>query len=166
MAKGTTHDRINLLTGAVLTGILIGFEKSWIIVAGFVAGFLLSTLILSPDLDLGPKKRAGVLRIFLYPYSLFFAHRGRSHSFLFGTLTRIFYGFFVFIVINTISHQMGYIEHNVFESLEFLTSYIEGYNYQLLSYKLLTWTFLGMFLADSLHIFADRIYSRFKRLFS
>lgn len=165
MAKGRAHDRLNLLIGSVCSGVLIGIEKNWPITFGFVLGFLLSTLVLSPDLDLGPKKRAGIFRIILYPYSVFFKHRGYSHSLLFGTLTRVFYGIAVVLFIIFCSHKMGYLKVNALQSVELIVNYLKNYNYDLSTYKLLTWTFLGMFLADLLHISIDLISSRFKRLF-
>lgn len=166
MARGKTHDRINLIIGSVFTGALIGLERNYLVVAGFVAGFLLSTLVVSPDLDIGPKKRTRWLQFFLYPYSIFFRHRGHSHSILFGTLTRVLYGILVFFAIVFILSKMGYIPIGAKDFFHIALDFLLSYDYSLVSYKFLTWTYLGMFLADLLHIFIDRISSawgRFRR---
>ena len=164
MAQGRTHDRINLIIGSIATGLLIGFEKNILIVTGFVFGFLLATLVLSPDLDIGPKKRTRLLQYFLYPYAIFFKHRGHSHSLLFGTLTRVLYGLLVLFLITFILNKMNYIQFGPSDFISNIFRFLSNYDYQLTSYKFLTWTYIGMFLADMLHIFIDSISTRWQKI--
>lgn len=169
MARGKTHDRVNLICGSIVTGGLIGFERNLLIIIGFIVGFLISTLVISPDLDIGPKKRTKWLQIFLYPYSIFFQHRGYSHSILFGTLTRIIYGLIVFLLIVFSLKRMDYIDYGEEAFLSSLWHFLREFDYSLIPYKFLSWTFFGMFLADILHIILDKISSkwgRFKRKFT
>lgn len=163
MARGKTHDRINLLVGSIVTGVLIGLERNTLVVAGFVFGFLVSTLIISPDLDLGPKKRTRWLQFFLYPYAIFFKHRGSSHSLLFGTLTRITYGVVVFLIMTFVLSEMKYIEFGAMDILHWALVFIRGYDYSLVEYKFFTWIYMGMLLADMLHICVDGISTRWNR---
>jgi uncharacterized metal-binding protein len=98
---GRTHDLINVTTFAV-TAVAITvihsvsgeqfFSREEIV--GYAAGYLIGTLWLSPDLDLNgtlPQKRWGPLKILWYPYARAFKHRGVSHGFVFGPLTRLLY---------------------------------------------------------------------------
>ena len=57
MAAGKTHDKLNLLMGAISCGILIGFSLQWQVIASFAVAFLISTLIFSPDVDLAVNHR-------------------------------------------------------------------------------------------------------------
>ncbi len=103
MPSGKTHDKINLVFLPFLT-LILWFFPSWFDLRAnepyfdgiylWVASYLISVFLLSPDLDLHKnrsKKNWGLLRFIWYPYSKIFKHRGISHSLFFGTLTRIFY---------------------------------------------------------------------------
>lgn len=60
----------------------------------FVAAYVFSMLLLSPDLDLSKShavQRWGRLRWLWKPYALAFRHRRLSHHLLWGPLTRILY---------------------------------------------------------------------------
>lgn len=164
MSKGRFHDKANLFTGAILTGILVGLERSWFIVIPFVAGYLLATLIFSPDTDVMPKKRTALLQFVLYPYSILFKHRGLSHSILFGTLLRFIYGLVIFGIMIFVLGKMGYIEYQGEDYLKFLKNYIQNWDFNILSYKMVTWLFIGMFMADIHHYFVDGISSFWKKL--
>ncbi len=57
-------------------------------------GILLGSIWLSPDLDMArtlPMRRWGPLRVLWWPYAGLFAHRGVSHHFLLGPLSRVAY---------------------------------------------------------------------------
>lgn len=165
MANGRTHDQVNLLLGSLSSGLLLGLEIKWQIVLTFSIGWLLSTFVFSPDTDLNPKKRTGLLGVFLYPYSVLFKHRGLSHSFFLGTLTRVVYCLIIFSGLVAVFHQMGYISLN-FTSfwLDFWT-FIKSYDAGQLVYQLLTWLVLGIFLADMTHLVLDKVSSLFKKIF-
>lgn len=164
MSKGKSHDRFNLLIGAVLMGFWLGIGIQWKIVLSFMLGWLMATFIFSPDTDLLPKNKAKVLRIFLYPYSVFFRHRGLSHSLVFGTLTRVFYVIGCLGIMIFIFHQMGYLSLTVGGYGALLWGFITDFNYALVPYKIVVWFYFGMFLADCIHVFLDKIASLVKKL--
>lgn len=164
MPRGKTHDKFNLFVGAVITGVMIGFQLHYGIIVGFVGGWLLSTFIFTPDLDTMPKKRTKLLRLVLYPYSLFFKHRGVSHSLLFGTLTRIIYSVLIFFVMVFIFYKMNYLQSSPEDYFNFLQNFFLGFNYDLLHYKIVLWTYGGMFGADFSHLFLDQFFTIGKKL--
>lgn len=164
MARGKTHDKFNLLMGAVLTGVLIGFNFYWPVVLAFSLGWLFSTLLFSPDTDFMPKKRAGFLRFFLYPYSLIFKHRGLSHHWLWGTLTRLIYGLVVFVFLIYLLHRLGHIAFSPEHFLSDLWSFLKAFDLSLWPYQVFMGAYLGMFMADLGHIFIDRLTSFLGRL--
>jgi uncharacterized metal-binding protein len=102
LPSGNVHNLINAgafillaATGYLSTraGIL-ALEPSQ--VTAFGGAFWAGTLLLSPDLDLATqgvnsKKAWGMWGWIWYPYGMVFTHRGLSHSYLFGPLTRILY---------------------------------------------------------------------------
>ena len=86
----STHD--HLATGAA--GSKFGVTPAQAI--NFTLGFLAGTFLLSPDLDLSEgrvdsKRRWGVLGFLWVPYGRLFSHRGLSHTWLLGPLTRLAY---------------------------------------------------------------------------
>jgi len=96
--SGTIHLRIEAtcLLGWVGVGayLLVRGAISYPPLAGFVASYLFSMFFLSPDLDLPqsrPFRRWGIFRWFWIPYARLFRHRGLSHRFFLGPLTRVLY---------------------------------------------------------------------------
>lgn len=100
--SGRVHNLINLASLAVLGGAawfarqagLISFDAAQALV--FTGGYAAGTFWLSPDLDLAEghvnSKRAwGVLGALWVPYGMLFSHRGLSHSWIVGPLTRLAY---------------------------------------------------------------------------
>lgn len=164
MANGKTHDRVNLIVGTVSSGVLLGLGQNPYVTGSFAFGWLVSTLIFSPDSDLMPKARTGPLRFFLYPYSVFFKHRGLSHSFLFGTLTRFIYGFVMLGLLTYVLNEMGKISVSPEDYFKFLYSWFGNFNYDLVQYQMLSWLFGGAFLADLCHVFTDVISSGLKKM--
>jgi uncharacterized metal-binding protein len=70
-------------------------------------GILLGGLLFSPDLDLGyskPSKRWGVLRPLWEPYRLLHPHRGNSHTYFYGPLSRL--GYFTLLIL-FFAHLLG-----------------------------------------------------------
>jgi len=164
MAAGKTHDRVNLLIGAIISGALLGFGQDPFVTGSFAFGWLVATLIFSPDSDLMPKARTGPLRFFLYPYSVFFKHRGLSHSFLFGTVTRFVYGLLMLGFLTYILYEMDKIKFSPKDYFTVLYYWLRAFNYEYVQYQMLVWLFGGAFLADLCHIFTDRISSGLKKL--
>lgn len=108
MAKYRTHISFNLLIGYPLGAFLFlyYYSSSHPLFALFSGSFLLSTLILNPDLDIANSVKLfsvrGILTLPFRPYSYFFSHRGVSHIPILGTATRLFYlallGFCVYLI--------------------------------------------------------------------
>ena len=95
MPNYSGHMTINfsLVSGATVFA-LSALNCEQVSVAVVATSFVFATLFLSPDLDIyysSPTKNWGILRLLWLPYSLFFKHRGISHSLFFSTLTRIIY---------------------------------------------------------------------------
>lgn len=164
MAKGKTHDGFNLLFGMIATGALIGLGSHFIVWIPFLFGWLFATLIFSPDTDVMPKKRTGVLQFFLYPYSILFKHRGLSHGIITGTLTRVTYGVIVGGILVFVLAKMGYIDFTPGSYWQSLWLFIKGYDYDVPAYRSVTWLYLGLAGADLCHISLDKISSIFGRL--
>ncbi len=164
MAKGKSHDRFNLIIGSILTGSMLGFGLSAYIWAPFSIAWLFSTLFFSPDIDIMPKKRSGVLAFFIFPYSIIMKHRGISHHPLWGTISRIAYGIIFFTLITFILKRMGYINFTEEDFIKNLISFFYNYDYKLVEYKIISWFFAGLFLADLGHIFLDRLTSALRRI--
>lgn len=165
MASGKWHDRFSLIFGAILTGIIFSFFD-WVIAAAFTSGFLFATLMFSPDTDVMPKKRSGILQFFLYPYSILFKHRGFSHYLILGTLTRVFYGMIVMAIIFYVLHGLGHTNISHEHILESYKVFFTHYDYRLFEYKVATWLIGGMLMADVCHIFIDRLSSFLKKLWN
>ena len=102
MPSGRVHNTINLISFIGLAGLGLYVQRAglWPIslvqAAAFTVGFFAGTFLLSPDLDLAEghvnSKRAwGALGFLWVPYGLLFSHRGLSHSWLIGPLTRLVY---------------------------------------------------------------------------
>jgi len=100
--SGRTHSLINLgcyaalAAGALLLGHGPGLEASPAGALSFSLAYAAGTWLLSPDLDLADghvdaKRHWGPLGILWVPYGLLFSHRGLSHTWLLGPLTRLVY---------------------------------------------------------------------------
>ncbi len=161
---GPAHDKFNFFFGSLAVGVLIGLQKSPGIFLSFGLGFFVSTWILSPDLDLGPKKRAGLLRLFLYPYSLIMSHRGLSHWPILGTLTRIIYLIFISAVVIFIGHRMNYLTYSAEDFLYSITHILKFFDYEKPVYQWLVWSIGGMLFADCTHLLLDNLSSFWKKL--
>lgn len=164
MAKGRTHDAFNLFFGMVATGVLIGLGLDFFVWPFFLIGWLFATLIFSPDTDIMPKKRSGLLQFFLYPYSILFKHRGLSHGIILGTLSRVAYAIILGGIVIFVLAKMGYVTWSPEGYWKGLWEFINDYNYQLPVYRSVTWLYLGLAGADLSHISLDKISSFFGKL--
>ncbi|MCH9627683.1 MAG: hypothetical protein S4CHLAM2_13250 [Chlamydiales bacterium] len=109
MANYKTHSTFNIFLAlpALLVGIYYSLHPPYALLLTFVITFTYCTLFMSPDLDLVHNIKLvslrGVLSLPFRLYSRVFKHRGLSHSFLFGSLTRIVWlagmAFLVFFLI-------------------------------------------------------------------
>lgn len=100
MPSGRVHELINLsVLGLASAGYWVYQKELSIaepVAVAAVGSYLLGTFLVTPDLDLAeqavrPKGRWGLLGLFWVPYGWMFAHRGLSHTWIVGPLTRILY---------------------------------------------------------------------------
>ena len=109
MPRGPVHESVNLT--ALALGIIAYHrlvpEGSTALppgaLEGFVAGYLVGSLWVTPDLDLAERKNTprparlwGWLRLLWVPYGRLFRHRGLSHTWVVGPLTRVLYLVLIF----------------------------------------------------------------------
>lgn len=134
MPSGKTHTAINVTT--VIFVLVIAFFVRELCQPLFLCtiGFLFSTFFLNPDLDIwrsNVSKRWKFFRLYWYPYTLLFKHRGYSHHIVIGPTSRILYLLLpVFFFYHRIPQEI------IKESLLVI---------------------LGIWLADFLHILLDKI---------
>lgn len=102
LPSGKVHNLINTSSYAVLAGVVsylhygLYFPVDLNEALRFSTAFWAGTLLLSPDLDLAEqnvssKKAWGLLGFLWYPYGVLFSHRGLSHTWVVGPLTRLIY---------------------------------------------------------------------------
>lgn len=98
MPSGRVHEAINLavLGGGALAYLAYGGRPEDPRALAFALAYLAGTFLLSPDLDLSergvrPQRRWGVLGVLWRPYGWLFRHRGLSHTWVLGPLTRLGY---------------------------------------------------------------------------
>lgn len=162
MALGRYHDTFNLAFGAVISGAMIGFGVETLITVAFSTGWLFSTLIFGPDSDLTVKRRTQILRYFLWPYSLFFRHRGISHHFFWGTVSRNLYLLILLIGIMKLILYLStffQLEVSVMDGLNHLMPPVKFWFSKegIYLWKFGFFLFLGQWLSDLSHLFLDKI---------
>ncbi|GAA4019303.1 metal-binding protein [Deinococcus rubellus] len=102
MPSGRVHNIINTATyGVIAAAAVWGSQQQLIVITpvqglAFSAAYAAGTFLLSPDLDLAEgrvdsKRRWGWLGFVWVPYGRMFSHRGLSHTWLLGPLTRLVY---------------------------------------------------------------------------
>ena len=128
MPSGRTHEAINLTAFGLLVGgyavaqsqgytaeydVLLAPET----VGVFTAAYFTGTYLVTPDLDLAEnhvraKSNWGLLGLLWVPYGKLFRHRGLSHSWLVGPLTRLLYMALVALAlgwgVSALSPYFGY----------------------------------------------------------
>lgn len=149
MANYKKHSQFNLFLA--LPVLLAAAHYLWhpplLYLSVFSGTFIYSTLFMSPDVDLAHQIKLfslrGLLTLPFRVYSMIFRHRGISHSFFFGSLTRIFwlagFGLLIFYGIyetfpNKKSFYLFYRQHRIF----------------------LLYSFAGICFADWCHLLLDR----------
>ncbi len=158
MPSGRVHEAIN-------TGVLgLASAAYWVyqsevaipepVAVAFVGSFLVGTFLVTPDLDLAEqqvraKGRWGWLGLFWVPYGWMFSHRGLSHTWIIGPLTRILYLGAVGVV------------------LYWITALVTGYlgvrldlqaQLRVPSQEILWALILGYYVSQWLHLIADGIW--------
>lgn len=148
MPNYKTHTNFNLFFAlpAAAAGIYYFYAPSTPFLAAFAGAFCYSTLFMSPDLDLIHQVKLFSLRgLLTFPfrfYSKFFRHRGLSHSFVFGTATRILW-------LAGLSLLVIYLAYQVTPTEKLFSSYFNQYK----PYAL--YGLAGVILADWCHLMLD-----------
>ncbi|ANE43455.1 metal-binding protein [Deinococcus puniceus] len=113
--SGRVHNLINVAVYSVLAGgVLLASSQNVLTIPPvqavyFTLAYAAGTFLLSPDLDLAEghvnsKRYWGVLGFLWAPYGMMFSHRGISHTWVVGPLTRLVYlGLMVGIVVGLLS---------------------------------------------------------------
>jgi uncharacterized metal-binding protein len=155
MPSGRTHLHIEAVLLAVWTAVaILCAHREWVgtvEIAGFIAAYLFSMLLLSPDLDLAKSdstRRWGPLRWLWLPYAAAFRHRRISHHPLFGPLTRIAY---VGILALTALFVYASATRNVAAKL-------------VLPVNLVLAVLIGLYLPNLTHILVDGLQAAWVRL--
>ena len=96
MADGKTHDKHGVIAAILFAGVaaLCWWQGAPADVGALPVGILFGTHFFSPDLDMWntrPTKRWGPFRILWAPYCWAFDHRGLSHGWITGPLSRLIY---------------------------------------------------------------------------
>ncbi len=154
MSLGKQHDRVGLVVGIVISCLLL-WKMKIIFSVSFLLGWLFALFVFSPDSDLRPKQRIGFWGVLLYPYALLFKHRGRSHSLLLGTLTRVLYLLLTALVLLFILQQMEVINIHWNSWWQDFIIYLQNYSWNKVEYRIPIAVYLGMFGADAVHIMLD-----------
>lgn len=153
--SGQTHNLINLASLAVLGGAALYAQRAGYLALtetdalAFTVGFAVGTFFLSPDLDLAEghvnSKRAwGLFGVLWVPYGLLFSHRGWSHSWIVGPLTRLAY---LALMVGVVVGALLYLLPNVrLPNVPFTFSW-------LLALPLL----VGYYVSQWLHLIADGV---------
>lgn len=108
--SGRVHNLINIGAYSVLAaGTLYATRQHLVTVTpaqamNFTLAFTVGTFLLSPDLDLAEgrvdsKRHWGLLGFLWVPYGMLFSHRGLSHTWILGPLTRLAYLAFMTVLI-------------------------------------------------------------------
>jgi uncharacterized metal-binding protein len=164
MPNGRTHELINLTALGLLSagfvysrsqGALAELEPLLTadILSAFTVSYLLGTFLVTPDLDLAEnqvraKDHWGLFGLLWEPYGLIFKHRGLSHSWFVGPLTRLVYlALLVFALLWSASFVATYLGTNVSVHAKLVS------NWQALALGSL----LGYYLSQWLHLIADGV---------
>lgn len=162
MASGRGHEQFNLTSLGILAAAygvseLNGWNSqlgiSRVMAAGFFLTFIFGTFLVTPDLDLAEnhvlsKKNWGILGFIWVPYGYVFSHRGMSHGWILGPLTRLFYlvGLAVVMVwtVTNLFYIVGY---------QFEVQASWGPNNMIIALSGL----FGFYLSQWLHLVADNV---------
>ena len=119
VASGRIHENVNLVALGFLIVVYVivrSFDQDnsldnalpGVAKVGFLLSYLVGTFLVTPDLDLAKnsvraKSHWGILGLVWVPYGKMFRHRGLSHSWILGPLTRLLYMGFIAIIFIVIA---------------------------------------------------------------
>ncbi len=123
MPSGRAHESINLLAyGAAAVayayarqqGLTAEFDTLLAseTLKTFTLSFLIGTFLITPDMDLAENRMQarnnwGLLGVLWIPYGAMFSHRGLSHTWLVGPLTRLVYLALLGLALSWAAAQVG-----------------------------------------------------------
>lgn len=161
MPSGRVHEAINLSVLGLATAAYWVYRQDLEVaqpaLAAFVGGYLLGTFLITPDLDLArqqvrAKRRWGCLGWFWVPYGWMFVHRGLSHTWIVGPLTRILYlGAMGMVVYWFSTAILGYLGFHINLQVQL----------QAPPREILWGLALGYYVSQWLHLIADGIWPDF-----
>ncbi|RIH88584.1 hypothetical protein Mlute_00545 [Meiothermus luteus] len=100
MPSGRVHEAINLSVLGLAAAAYWAYREELAlpepVAVAFVGSYLVGTFLITPDLDLAERRvrskgRWGWLGWLWVPYGWMFSHRGLSHTWIVGPLTRLLY---------------------------------------------------------------------------
>ncbi len=164
MPSGRVHNLINtaaysLIAGSVLWGVRSGLLAiTPAQAASFTVAYMAGTFLLSPDLDLSDravdsKRNWGFLGFLWVPYGLVFSHRGLSHTWIVGPLTRLIY--MLLIVAALCGLVLLVYPQWQWPTLPALRARVPSV--QVLGFKFLLPALLGYYVSQWLHLIADGV---------
>lgn len=164
MPSGRVHEAINLSVLGLATAAYWVYrqdlEVAQPVALALVGGYLLGTFLITPDLDLAEQRvrakgRWGWLGWLWVPYGWMFAHRGLSHTWVVGPLTRLLYlGAMGMLVYWLLAALAGYLGLHI--NLQARLSWPPQ--------EILWALVLGYYAAQWLHLIADGIWPDSSRL--
>lgn len=120
MPSGRVHEAINISALGLASAVYWVYREeiavSQPVAVAFASSFLVGTFLITPDLDLAEqqvraKGRWGWLGWFWVPYGWMFSHRGLSHTWMIGPLTRILYlgamGVVLYWIATAVANYLG-----------------------------------------------------------
>ncbi len=164
MPSGRTHEAVNLaFFGGLAVGYAYARAEGWLggvepfltrpTLTLFGLSYFVGTFLVTPDLDLAEnrvrsKSHWGLLGLLWIPYGSLFSHRGLSHTWFVGPLTRLVYMVVVALALSW---------------LVTAAAPLFGYEVSIRTRLLNTWpqlgvaALLGYYLSQWLHLVADGV---------
>jgi uncharacterized metal-binding protein len=162
--NGRTHEAINL---TFFAGLAAGYayarsqgltaELEQLVtpqaVTTFSVSYLVGTFLVTPDLDLAEqsvraKSNWGLLGMLWIPYGAMFSHRGLSHTWLVGPLTRLIY---LVVVALALSYVASFVAPFFGYSFSVKTQLVRNWQ------ELAIGALIGYYVSQWLHLIADGI---------
>lgn len=153
--SGRVHNLINIAAYSVLAAAVLAASRQELVTITpaqalyFTFAFGAGTFLLSPDLDLAEgkvdsKRHWGVLGVLWVPYGMLFSHRGLSHTWVVGPLTRLVY---LAVMLALVAGLLRYVAPSV--TLPSIP--------QPVSVKVVAPLIAGYYLSQWLHLIADGV---------
>lgn len=149
MAKYKTHSAFNIIFVLPISIFILTHYLNVDTQNLFFYGmaFIYSTLFMNPDMDLAKKIKTfsirGILTLPFKLYSQIFRHRGISHTFPFGTISRIIFLLLFIVFILFLTKTLFFFSTETYKTF-FLENRV-----------MLFYLFLGICIADISHLFLD-----------